>query len=272
MLALSVSANHTVSLRTGSIFLQCVSYFVEITWIWADFTVWRRRWWWTEQNWPDVIGLDNRPSWLPASTRTGQLLLLLSNPINPTSSPHCLRLHVVWKDVTVCENLSGRLRARDFVVVIVGFFGRVCPTVSQLFIPWFNNNNDWNKMHVQSCWFSPDVTLVVPPFASPLHQYWIICSELHLLYLDPLSLSVFFCCVFLNNSSWWIPRWPLICAAEEYWAGKAHQIGKANSSAELWGEPRSLDQRGRGMKRNACTWKEARNKSQWHGRCGHVVL
>lgn len=57
-----------------------------------------------------------------------------------------------------------------------------------------------------------------------------------------------------------------------YWAVEAHQIGKANSSMELWGELWSLDQHCRSMKRNGCTWKKAWNKSHWHGHCGSFVF
>lgn len=64
----------------------------------------------------------------------------------------------------------------------------------------------------------------------------------------------------------------LICATEVYWAGEEHQIGKANSSMELRGERRSLDQQGRAVKRNACTWKGARNKSHWLERRAAFVL
>ena len=93
----------------------------------------------------------------------------------------------------------------------------------------------------------------------PILDNHLICSELHLIHLEPRLLFLFF--FFLNNSFWWIPRWPLICAAEVYRAAEAHQIEEGwTLQWKLRGEPRSLDQQGSAVERNVCTWKEPWNK------------
>lgn len=70
---------------------------------------------------------------LPASTRTGHLLLLLLNPINPPV-PFIAKIARGVEECDGLRELEWMFKGKDFVVVIV-VFGPVCPTVSRLFVP-----------------------------------------------------------------------------------------------------------------------------------------